>query len=105
MSTPKPVVVEPLPCPFCKEKVDPWYEGSHDWDFMCSKCSMSKGFYVPHIGDERQEAVNKWNKWASTIRIISTEPSPAPWCAACGTHGHTSGNCPEIKIDKKDNKT
>lgn len=51
------------PCLCGHDKIDYWYEGSHDWDFNCSKCGMSVGLYVPHLGDENQEAVKKWNAW------------------------------------------
>ena len=51
-----------LPCPFCgSKKINYYYEGSHDHVFKCLGCDGETVFYVPHIGNEAENARSKWN--------------------------------------------
>lgn len=58
------------PCPFCKEKVVHYYEGSHDWCYHCAKCGIEKTIYVPHVEGEGDIANAKWNEWSKEIESM-----------------------------------
>lgn len=43
-------------CPRCKRPVSLAYEGSHDWNLECEGCKLALTLYVPHVGDEAEQA-------------------------------------------------
>lgn len=67
----KPETEVKVACLWCNNEMYFYYEGSHDWVFGCQKCCFEKGFYVPHLGDEKQEAVNKWFDWVRKVQSCS----------------------------------
>lgn len=60
-------------CLWCNSEMYHYYEGSHDWVFSCSNCRFEKTFYVPHLNDENQKAIERWFNWVGFVQ--SFEPS------------------------------